>query len=136
MDFRQCYWPPHIVSHADFSNVEKNSTALAALFASINNLFLYPVAVPLPGTTLESQQACNSPLLLSPKEERANTREAVTADITISFSHFVPRIELIPERRFLLEPSLARVSGSHFLEAQIRQLKPDLHIVSGYFLLF
>jgi hypothetical protein len=50
-------------------------------------------------------------------------------DITISFSHFIPRIELTPEKRFLMEPNLVRVSGSDFLEAQIRRLKPHIHVV-------
>eukprot|EP00602_Paraphysomonas_sp_CaronLab_P004285 CAMPEP_0185029206 /NCGR_PEP_ID=MMETSP1103-20130426/15373_1 /TAXON_ID=36769 /ORGANISM="Paraphysomonas bandaiensis, Strain Caron Lab Isolate" /LENGTH=278 /DNA_ID=CAMNT_0027563865 /DNA_START=500 /DNA_END=1336 /DNA_ORIENTATION=+ len=46
----------------------------------------------------------------------------------ISFSHFVPRQELMPEKKYLLEPLLAKVIGSDPLEKQIRQLQPDLHI--------
>ena len=50
---------------------------------------------------------------------------------TISFSHFCPRIELLPEKRFYesrLKASIVpKVSGSRFLEAQVRQLQPDVH---------
>lgn len=45
----------------------------------------------------------------------------------VSASHMVPRQELIPEKRMLLQPSLHRVSGSEPLEAQIRRLMPDIH---------
>ena len=40
----------------------------------------------------------------------------------------VPRQELIPEKRMLLQPSLHKVSGSDPLEAQIRRLMPDVHV--------
>ena len=46
----------------------------------------------------------------------------------ISLSHMVPRQELIPEKRMLLQPSLHKVSGSDPLEAQIRRLMPDVHV--------
>jgi hypothetical protein len=41
------------------------------------------------------------------------------SDTIISFSHFLPRQELCPEKRFLLEALLARVVGSDPLEAQV-----------------
>jgi hypothetical protein len=56
-------------------------------------------------------------------EEKEKEEETI-----ISFSHFVPRIELLPEKNFLLEPLLTRVVGSDFLEKQIRLLKPHLHL--------
>lgn len=46
----------------------------------------------------------------------------------ISFSHFAPRQELMPEKRFLIEPMLATTSGSVVLESQVRRLQPDLHL--------
>ena len=39
-------------------------------------------------------------------------------DIVISMSHFVPRIELVPEKRFLVSPQLPKVVGSDPLEGQ------------------
>ncbi|CAI5472477.1 unnamed protein product [Closterium sp. Yama58-4] len=38
----------------------------------------------------------------------------------ISFSHFLPRIDLLPEKRMLLYPNLAKMAGSHRLEARVR----------------
>ena len=49
-------------------------------------------------------------------------------DTVISFSHFVPRQELMPEKRFLLEPHLTKVIGSDPLEEQIRRLQPHIHL--------
>ena len=41
----------------------------------------------------------------------------------ISFSHFLPRIELIPEKRFLFLPTLTHAVGSAFLQKRIDKLK-------------
>jgi len=38
----------------------------------------------------------------------------------ISFSHFVPRQELLPEKRMLFLGDLHKLSGSTHLEAQVR----------------
>ncbi|EKU20676.1 hypothetical protein NGA_2065300, partial [Nannochloropsis gaditana CCMP526] len=46
----------------------------------------------------------------------------------ISFSHFLPREELCPEKRFLLEPMLPKVIGSTPLRRQVEALRPDLHV--------
>jgi hypothetical protein len=49
-------------------------------------------------------------------------------DTIISFSHYLPRQELCPEKRLLMEPLLAKVVGSEVLECQIRRLQPHLHL--------
>ena len=46
----------------------------------------------------------------------------------VSLSHFVPRQDLLPEKRMLLHGFLHKVSGSCFLERQLRQLLPDVHV--------
>lgn len=46
----------------------------------------------------------------------------------ITFSHFVPKIELTPEKRYLFCPALMKAIGSSFLERRIDKLRPDLHI--------
>ena len=46
----------------------------------------------------------------------------------VSFSHFLPRIELLPEKRFLTCPPLAKAAGSAFLHARIRTLQPAVHV--------
>ncbi|CAN4085364.1 unnamed protein product [Withania somnifera] len=40
----------------------------------------------------------------------------------ISFSHFIPRLELCPEKRMLFYPNLPKMIGSDFLEARIRYI--------------
>jgi hypothetical protein len=53
--------------------------------------------------------------------------ESSTSTI-ISYSHFLPRQELCPEKRYLFEPKLSTVIGSDVLEAQVRRLCPDVHL--------
>ena len=50
------------------------------------------------------------------------------ADDVVSFSHFLPRIELLPEKRFMYLPCLAEAVGSRFLGARVAALNPDLHV--------
>lgn len=40
----------------------------------------------------------------------------------ITFSHFLPRPELCPEKRMLFYPNLPKVVGSDFLEARVRRI--------------
>lgn len=47
---------------------------------------------------------------------------------TITFSHFLPRPELLPEKRFLLHPNLPRVVGSTLLGDRVGALRPALHV--------
>jgi Icc-related predicted phosphoesterase len=46
----------------------------------------------------------------------------------ITLSHFVPRQELNPEKRFLFFPPLAKAVGSVHLAARIDALRPDVHV--------
>lgn len=49
-------------------------------------------------------------------------------DIVISFSHFLPRIELIPEKRYLYFPCLSKFVGSRSLGSRIEKLRPTIHV--------
>lgn len=40
----------------------------------------------------------------------------------LTFSHFIPRIELLPEKRYLSLPTLPRCVGSTFLERRLRRM--------------
>ena len=46
----------------------------------------------------------------------------------VTFSHFVPRPELVPEKRYLFVPALAKAVGSTFLETRVARLQPDVHV--------
>lgn len=49
-------------------------------------------------------------------------------DIVVSFSHFLPRVELIPEKRYLYFPALAKFVGSPALGRRVASLRPDAHV--------
>lgn len=46
----------------------------------------------------------------------------------ISFSHFLPFQELLPEKRFLFYPNLPKMAGSEPLSSRVRALAPDVHV--------
>ncbi len=46
----------------------------------------------------------------------------------ISFSHFLPRPDLLPPREYLFFKALPQVAGSVLIEKQIRQLGSNIHV--------
>jgi hypothetical protein len=85
MDFHLCKWPLKLVRRQDFVSTTTASTALADAFSALNEpLFAHPLA------SGEGR-----------KQE----------DVVISFSHFVPRQELCPEKHQLNDPMLPKVRG-------------------------
>lgn len=48
--------------------------------------------------------------------------------VVLSFSHFLPRPELLPEKRFLFYPNLPKASGSRPLGTRVQELQPHCHI--------
>lgn len=48
--------------------------------------------------------------------------------VVISFSHFLPLQDLLPEKRMLHYPNLAKASGSTYLAKRVLSLKPHVHI--------
>ena len=121
-DFSLCRWPPQLVSHTDFENNSRYSTSLAEAFARLNEPFLY--APPYKSLSTDSASTAPSVPLLDAETRETETREAETSfskqllgtplqdspnDTVLSFSHFLPRVELCPEKRFLLEPGLSKV---------------------------
>jgi hypothetical protein len=124
-DFSMCSWPEELLSlsHAEWATTDtsNDNTVLAEAFAAINEPFLLP---PEPSQFADDTDA-----------SAADKRRGICAlpsvkesDTIISFSHFLPRQELCPEKRFLIEPLLSRVVGSDPLEAQVRRLNPHLHL--------
>lgn len=53
-------------------------------------------------------------------------RQRGGADV-VSFSHFLPRIDLLPEKRYLYLPTLTKAVGSRFLGDRVEALQPDAH---------
>merc|ERR1712232_1237526 len=49
-------------------------------------------------------------------------------DSMLTFSHFVPRLEVNPEKRYLIPPCLAKAAGSTFLMQRLERLRPHVHI--------
>ena len=46
----------------------------------------------------------------------------------VTFSHFVPHPSVVPEKRYLFVPALAKAVGSTFLERRVARLQPDVHV--------
>lgn len=46
----------------------------------------------------------------------------------VTVSHFLPLLELIPEKRFLFFPNLTQAVGSSFLHTRLASLRPDVHV--------
>eukprot|EP00439_Symbiodinium_sp_Y106_P045547 s1896_g5.t2 len=110
MDFRLLKWPQLLIDEVvrregDFKfGKDGTSTAISEIFAEMNQPLLEAI-------------------------EAMKQNESGDSDtVVISFSHYLPRQELFPEKRFLVDSTLAKVSGSFALERQVRQLRPELHI--------
>ena len=100
-DYRNMKWPEDLTTHTEFTkgdNGKGGSWTLASAFSDLNHNIL----------------------------EQLGSAEGNNA--ILSFSHYVPRIELSIEKRFLIDPRLARVIGSDLLERDVRKLKPNLHL--------
>lgn len=65
--------------------------------------------------------AMNEQMFNDIKQIQSSSRQIIT------FSHFLPRQELCPEKRMLFYPNLPKIIGSDYLEARIR----SIHGTSG-----
>lgn len=100
-DYALCRWPAHL-DHSDDSIAEELDK-------------------------MNDQRGL--PGIVSPKaEEHRSEVHRCRSDIVISFSHFLPRQELLPEKRYLYHPSLAKCVGSPPLGRRVRELAPNVHI--------
>ncbi len=50
------------------------------------------------------------------------------AEPLVTFSHFLPRVELLPEKRFLTCPQLPKAAGSARLGRRVQTMAPDVHV--------
>lgn len=103
MDFHLCKWPPGLSALGGSDSVARHFDELNGGMDSECARWLDPP----PGAAIGDE----------------TTRPPV-----ISFSHFLPRPELLPEKRALFFPPLAKAVGSVFLGERVRRIMPDCHI--------
>lgn len=127
-DYRRCRWPrlqeggrlDDIVAQ----NVsETQCEAVARRVDRVNDSRDWPLraAVDAARTGVDADPSAHQ------QEGETRTGER-TATTVISFSHFLPRVELIPEKRFLFYQHLARCSGSRYLRSRVEALHPNVHV--------
>jgi len=61
-------------------------------------------------------------------DELLSAAQVSQSEPLVSFSHFLPRVELLPEKRFLTLPVLAKASGSDPLRNRVQLLRPTMHV--------
>ena len=98
-DFRACRWPP---------GVDPRSDDVARLLDARNDA----AAAAWPPALLDALGAAPS----------------ARAHPVVTFSHFLPRLELCPEKRFLFFPNLPQAVGSTFLGERVAALAPAMHV--------
>jgi len=104
-DFKACRWPPDL----DPLALNDGGDALAAFFDSLNDPQLASLARSLGSDDDAGEERSPRPVVLS-------------------FSHFLPFLELLPEKRFVTAPNLASVAGSEPLGRRVASLRPDVHV--------
>ena len=117
-DYRLCKWPKIDEWRREFRDDDGNDEAILSDD--------YYIAKKL--DALNDIDDCWNRLIA----KVAEAKESGKTITVISFSHFLPRIELIPEKRFLLYPRLTSAVGSKVLNERLEQLtsllgKSDKH---------
>jgi len=100
-DYRMCVWPRSVHEEGQ----DPGGRALAELFDQMNEPSL---------TQLET--------VLEMERDDPHPPDVIT------FSHFLPRLELIPEKRMLFFAGLPQAVGSTFVEDRLRALGSKAHI--------
>lgn len=103
-DYRLCHWPAG-VTRTLHNSKDPGADILARHFDRMNEPTLSNLE-----TVLEMELAEEDP-----------------PDV-ITFSHFLPRIELMPEKRMLFYPNLPKAVGSCLVEDRLRALGSNAHV--------
>lgn len=100
MDFHACHWTqPGVNASGD--------DTLAQLFDDMNGSVEY----------VDAMERI--------REDRLRERGVYV----VSFSHFLPHQDLLPEKRFLYYPNLAKAVGSDYLGRRVfEEIRPDAHV--------
>ena len=110
MDFHACSWtsPPAAAAHLDAAQGD----SIARYFDAMNN-------------TEEYVQAFKQ----IEQDRNQHTDDKKKEIGVVSFSHFLPFQALLPEKRLLHYPNLAKAAGSEYLGIRVsKQLKPHVHV--------
>lgn len=131
-DFRACSWPtapPATPARAETAGAPPPPSALSAMddtlavyFDRLNDAWIGDGAGG-DGAGGGGDACGGVPRTWDGLEATLNApRPDGTYDPLISFSHFLPRIELIPEKRFLFYPHLPKAVGSTYLRDRVHRL--------------
>ena len=118
-DFKACRWPPGL----DPLALDDGGDALAEFFDSLNDPQLSSLTRSLQQQQKQQQEREEQGPSSGPSSSSKPPRPVV-----ISFSHFLPFLELLPEKRFITAPNLASVAGSAALGRRVAALEPDVHV--------
>jgi hypothetical protein len=128
-DFHSCRWPDYlnamdesVAQHFDAMNDLSIFTpdllvaakAVSESARSEVDTPLYPFVVTKVQSWAEIRRSDGSSSVST-----SSTSTGASDDIVISLSHFLPRLELCPEKRFLYYPHLPKAVGSRFLGERV-----------------
>lgn len=119
-DFSLCHWPEHLVKHSDFASTAVDDIALAKFFGQLNERSI--------AWTRKQHRHDGDDGDDDRVGDGDDDYDNCSSSMVMTFSHFLPRLELCPEKRFLLQPQLPKVLGSRVLEQQIRAVRSRLHL--------
>eukprot|EP00200_Dunaliella_tertiolecta_P008280 CAMPEP_0202371874 /NCGR_PEP_ID=MMETSP1127-20130417/3190_1 /ASSEMBLY_ACC=CAM_ASM_000462 /TAXON_ID=3047 /ORGANISM="Dunaliella tertiolecta, Strain CCMP1320" /LENGTH=415 /DNA_ID=CAMNT_0048968257 /DNA_START=130 /DNA_END=1376 /DNA_ORIENTATION=+ len=123
-DYVKCEWPPEI------SGPGPGDIALAEWMDSLNDACHWDEVERLCGKGPEHQSLKAGSSKEGPALERTSSGNCQA----ITFSHFLPFQDLLPEKRFLTFPNLAKAVGSRPLGERISRLQPLLHVFGSVML--
>mmetsp|Transcript_154781 Transcript_154781/g.269489 ORF Transcript_154781/g.269489 Transcript_154781/m.269489 type:complete len:443 (-) Transcript_154781:21-1349(-) len=105
-DFQMCIWPADLKPTTDLlaEEVDCLNDRLVACLGSEERLAFEKAANATPGG-------------------RSSARVSM-----VTCSHFVPLLELNPEKRLLFYPEINKTVGSRFLRERVEDLHPDVHV--------
>uniref|UniRef100_A0A061S2J1 Metallo-dependent protein n=1 Tax=Tetraselmis sp. GSL018 TaxID=582737 RepID=A0A061S2J1_9CHLO len=83
---------------------------------------------PLDDSLARHFDALNDPAVSNLAAELRRQRREGRRPPVITFSHFLPLQELLPEKRMLFHPNLAKACGSDWILPRIRELSPLVHV--------
>lgn len=117
MDFHACSWAsePTLQPSGDDS--------LAKYFDALNDPGFKTIL-----SKISAERKAAEELEITSATSEANNNTNKERPVVISFSHFLPFQELLPEKRLLHYPNLSKAAGSDYLGARVTALAPDCHI--------